>query len=88
MKKQNREAYCSLKRSEKRYYSYFVTSLRKENNRLLLFPDSFFAHRQFQNGTNFCAVLERSIIDLITLGTRLVELQRLELETSIFVNVQ
>ena len=59
-----------------------------QNNRLLLCPDSYFAHGQFQKRTNFCTFLERPIIDLNTLGARLVELQKLELEASIFVNIQ
>ena len=67
------------------YNSYFVPkpTLRKENNRYLLCPNSYFAHGRFRNRTDFCTFLERPIIDLITLEVRLVQLQRLELEASI-----
>ena len=84
-KRDIREAYCSLKRSKKRYYSYFVPkrTLSNENNRFLLCPDSYFAHRQFPNRTDFCTFLERPIIDFITLGVRLMQLHVLELEASI-----
>ena len=73
-----REAYCSLKRSEKRYYSYFVPSLRKDTLSQFLI-----GARTIPESNRFLHILERSIIDLITLGARLMELQRLELEASI-----